>query len=140
MQQKIKKVTIFSRDWVNPEDICRLREKVIFEEKLSIADWIEQEDFERLYRKYAGILSKEMFAEEILDITFVDVKNMKLGRKSKILTNIEIPEEWIEKVRQNIINENDFEQKQLLEREKIRKSKRKNNLSRKELPCVFQIY
>lgn len=118
---KIKKVIIFSRYYVSPEEICSLRERVILEENFHIGDSINKEDFERLYQKYGGMLSEEMFAEEILDVTYIGVKNMKKGGNSIILTNIDIPKEWVEQVRQRMIRENSFEQRNLLEREKIDK-------------------
>ena len=80
--KRIKKSTIFSKYFVHPDEICQLRERVILEEGLHIGDSISKADFERLYQKYAGILSEEMFAEEILDVTAVGVKNMKKGTDS----------------------------------------------------------
>lgn len=107
--------SVFSTYIVNPEDIYALREKVILEENLHIEDSISNERFKELYKKYAGILSEEMFAEEILDITAVGVKNMRVSKtNSLILQNIEIPEEYINEVKSQIIDENGLEQNQLM--------------------------
>ena len=119
LKGKIKKSAIFSKYFVNPDDICKLRERVILEEGLHIGDSIDKRDFERLYQKYGGMLSEEIFAEEILDVTAVSVKNMKKGGNLIVLKNIEIPEEYIEEIRKKVISENNFEHKQFLEREKI---------------------
>ncbi len=119
LKGKVKKVTILNQYALDYEEILALRERVILEEKLHIGDSISKEDFERLYQKYGGVLSEELFAEEVLDVTAVGVTNMKKGSNSVILTNIEIPEDYIKEVRQKIIDENNFEQKQLQERDKI---------------------
>lgn len=119
---KSKKNYVFSRYSVNPNDICNLREKVIIEENLSFEEPISNERFKELFRKYAGILSEVMFAEEILDISAVSVKNMRIvGGNSIILTNIEIPEEYIYELRLKIVTEKRLEQNQLVSLKQIKK-------------------
>ena len=68
---------IFPTYIVNPNDIYELRQRVILEEKLHIEDIISYKRFQELHQKYGGILSEEMFAEEILDISAVSVVNMR---------------------------------------------------------------
>lgn len=121
LRKKSKQVVIFPKYYISSEEICNLRERVILEQNFHIGDSINKEDFKRLYQKYGGMLSEEMFAEEILDVAYTSLKNMKQGSTSIILTNIDIPKEWVEQVRQRIITENNFEQRNLLEREKIDK-------------------
>lgn len=107
--------SVFSNYIVNPEDIYKLREKVILLENLHIEDSISNDRFQELYKKYAGILSEEMFAEEILDISAVGVKNMRVSNtNSLILQNIEIPDEYIDELKSKIIEENRLEQNQLM--------------------------
>lgn len=107
--------SVFSNYIVNPEEIYKLREKVILEENLHIEDSISNDKFKELYKKYAGILSEEMFAEEILDISAVGVKNMRVANSnSLILQNIEIPEEYVDELKSKVIEENKLEQNQLM--------------------------
>lgn len=68
---------VFPNYIVNPKSIYELREKVILEEGLHIEDAISYKKFQELYQKYGGMLSEEMFAEEILDISAIGVDNMK---------------------------------------------------------------
>lgn len=84
--------------------MLEIREGVIKSEGLHIKDEMTYEQFQRLYEKYAGKLSEEMFAEEILDISRVGFKNLKKGKSpnSIILSNIDISEEIKEKVCQEI--------------------------------------
>lgn len=118
LREKVKKATIFSKYCMEPDDICKLREKVILEEGLHIEDPISKEEFQRLYQKYAGILSEELFAEEILDVTMNSVRNSK---EFPILTKIEIPQEYIQEIRQKIIQENNFEQNDFITLEELEK-------------------
>ena len=80
--------------------MLEIREGVIKSEGLHIKDEMTYEQFQRLYEKYAGKLSEEMFAEEILDISRVGFKNLKKGKSpnSIILGDIDISEEIKEKV------------------------------------------
>lgn len=116
-----KKISsIFTRYIVDPNYIEALREKVILQENLHINDSIDNERFKELYKKYGGILSEVMFAEEILDISAVGVKNMRVSKSnSLILNDIEIPEEYTQEVCQKIVNENGLEQNQLINMEEF---------------------
>ena len=92
-----KQASVFSNYVVNPENIAILREKVIRKERLHIGQTIDNEEFLRLYNKYAGMLSQEMFAEEILDINAIGVKNMRVaGTNSAVLQDIDVPKEYLE--------------------------------------------
>ena len=107
------KMSVFPNYIVNPIDIFSLRERVIKEENLHINDLLSNEEFQRLYEKYGWILSEVMFAEDILDINSIGVKNMRVsGKKSAILTNIDIPEEFIEDLKERVVSENRLEQGQ----------------------------
>ncbi len=113
--------SVFSNYIVNPEKIYKLREKVILEENLHIEDSISNDRFKELYKKYAGILSEEMFAEEILDVSAVGVKNMRVSNSnSVILQNIEIPDEYVDELKTKIIEENRLEQNQLMSYNKMK--------------------
>ena len=119
-RDKKKLASIFSTYIVNPEEIYALREKVILEENLHIDDLISNERFKELHRKYGGILSENIFAEEILDISAVGVKNMRVsGTKSAILQNIEIPDEYVKQVRNKVVKENDLKKDQLFSLEEV---------------------
>lgn len=92
-----KQASVFANYVANPEDIAILREKVIRKEKLHIGQTIDYEEFLRLFNKYAGILSQEIFAEEILDINAIGVKNMRVaGSNSAILQDIDVPKDYLE--------------------------------------------
>lgn len=114
--KRYKTTIIFSRYSVDPDYICGLREKIITEERLQIGIF-SKEEFKRLYQKYAGILSEEVFAEEILDTTIIAINGD--AEKSMILTNIEISDEYIEEVRKKIIIENQLEQNQYVTLQQI---------------------
>ncbi len=104
-----KDVTIFSSYPINPDYIANLREKVILSENLHIDDPISVERFEELYEKYAGILTKEVFAEEILDTSIDSVKNAKRRKYNiNVLSRIEVPETYLEELKEKIKIENDF--------------------------------
>lgn len=112
--------SIFTRYVVDPDYIEALREKVILQENLHINDPIDNERFKELHKKYGGILSEVMFAEEILDVSAVGVKNMRVSHtNSLILTDIEVPEEYIQELCQKIIDENGLEQNQLINKEEF---------------------
>lgn len=105
--------TVLSNYIYNPESVYKLREKVILKENLRIDDLIDYTRFKELHRKYGGPLSEEMFAEEVLDISAVGVKNMRVaGSSSAILTEIEVPEEYTLELREKIANENELRQEQ----------------------------
>ena len=103
--------TVLSNYIYNLESVYKLREKVILKEKLRIDDLIDYARFKELHRKYGGPLSEEMFAEEVLDISAVGVKNMRVaGSLSAILTEIEVPEEYTLELREKVANENELRQ------------------------------
>lgn len=105
--------TILSTYIYNPESVYKLRERVIKKENLRIDDLIDYSKFQELHRKYGGPLSEELFAEEVLDITAVGVKNMRVaGSLSAILTDIEVPEEYTLELREKVANENSLRQDQ----------------------------
>lgn len=99
--------TVFSTFPINAKAITALRKKVILEEGLYIEQTISNDRFKELYDKYAGILSEELFAEEILDIS---INSLQQGRRRKdnnvILTGIELSEKYIEWLQKKIIIEN----------------------------------
>ncbi len=117
---RCKTTRIFTEYNMNPDAICKLREEVILNENLHLEDSISIEDFERLYQKYGGILSEEIFAEEILDISINSVKNMKNGGEAPILTDVEIPQEYLAAIREKIILEYNFEQNDMITIEQVR--------------------
>ena len=83
--------TILEKYIYNPESVYKLREHVIKKENLYIDDLIGYARFKELHRKYGIPLSEEMFAEEVLDITAVGVKNMRVaGSQSAILGDIKL--------------------------------------------------
>lgn len=103
---KREKVTIFPTYPVNPKYISKLREKVIKEENLYIDKPLSVEEFNNLYEKYGGILTQEIFAQEILDVNWESIKNQR-GRKQNVYILRKIPyEEWIDELREKIIKEN----------------------------------
>lgn len=98
--------TIFPTFSINPKYVSELREKVILEENLHIDDPVTPEEFENLYEKYGGILTQELFAEEILDVSFENVKNARRRKQNVyILRNIDY-EEWLIDFREKILQEN----------------------------------
>lgn len=112
--------TVLSLYLYNIESVGRLRERVIRAENLHIDDLIDYARFQELHQKYGGPLSEELFAEEVLDITAVGVKNMRVsGRKSSILGSIQIPEEYTLILRDKIASENGLRQNQLISLEEI---------------------
>jgi len=110
---------VLSRYAYNMDSVFKLRENVITREKLHISQEINYSRFKELYIKYAGPLSEELFAEEILDLTVDSLKNMRNGGNGIILTNIAISEEFVFRLRDIIASENDFRQNQEISLEKI---------------------
>lgn len=116
------KKSVFMNYPINPWKIENLREKVIALEKLHIGDNITLEKFEELYEKYAGILSREIFAEEILDVSYEALKQLvHKNEKTSILGKIEISKSYIEDLRERIIKENNLEYNQLMNLSDMRK-------------------
>ena len=104
IHKKIEEVEIWKNETLDLDSLLEIRENTIKSENLHIKDEMTYEQFQRLYEKYAGKLSEEMFAEEILDISRVGFKNLKKGKSpnSIILSDIDISEEIKEKVCQEI--------------------------------------
>lgn len=114
--------TILEKYIYNPESEYKLRAYVIKKENLHIDDTIDYTRFKELHRKYGVPLSEEMFAEEILDITAVGVKNMRVaGSKSAILSEIEIPQDYVLWLRDKIADENNLRQNQGITLEELKK-------------------
>lgn len=117
-----KQASVFANYVVNPEDIARLREKVIRKEKLYIGQIINNEEFLRLYDKYAGMLSQEIFAEEILDINAIGVKNMRVnGTNSAVLQDIDVPKEYLEFLKSKICRKEQLTHRQEFSRNEFYK-------------------
>lgn len=106
-------VSVFSNYVVNPDDIATLRERVIQKEHLHIGDGITYDQFIRLFNKYAGMMNQEMFAEEILDVNAIGIKNMRLnGMNALILGDIDIPKEYLEFLKDKIVRREKLATKQ----------------------------
>lgn len=118
---KRETVMIFSTYPMNPEYIANLREKVILSENLHINDSISVQRFDELYENYGGILTQELFAEEILDTSVDNVKNSRRRKNDiTILTKIEIPEEYVLDLRNKVVSENGLKSNDLKSLEEIR--------------------
>ena len=118
---KRESAIIFSTYPINPDYIQKLREKVILTEKLHINDSISIQRFDKLYEKYGGILTQELFAEEILDTSLENVKNSRRRKNDiTILTKIEIPEEYILDLKNKVVSENGLKPNDLKSLEEIR--------------------
>ena len=104
IHKKIEEVEIWKNETLDLDNLLEIREGVIKSEGLHIKDKMTYEQFQRLYEKYAGKLSEEMFAEEILDISREALKNLKKGRSpnSIILGDINVSEEIENKLCQEI--------------------------------------
>lgn len=119
---KLPKTHVFQKYIVSPEYIFDLREYVIQKEKLHIDDSIDNVRFLKLYQKYGGILSKEIFAEEILDISAVGVKNMRVsGANSLILGEIDISEEYVQELRSKMVKKEQLASGQLISKDEFNK-------------------
>lgn len=117
---KRPKVLIFPTFPINPKYICELREKVILEENLHINDVISNERFVELYEKYGGILTEELFAEEILDVSLESIRQSKRRNHNVyILGNINI-DGWIDAFRNKIVEENHLTPYELMSLARIR--------------------
>lgn len=111
---KRESVTVFSSYPINPDYIENLREKVIITENLHINESISMQRFDELYENYGGILTQELFAEEILDTSIDNVKNARRRNNDiTILTKIEIPEEYIVELRDKVVSENNLKSNDL---------------------------
>lgn len=104
IHKKIEEVEIWKNETLDLDSLLEIRENAIKSEGLHIKDEITYEQFRKFYEKYAGILSEEMFAEEILDISRVGFKNLKKGKSpnSIILSDIDISQEIEDAICQEI--------------------------------------
>lgn len=102
--KKIEEIEIWKDETLDLDSLLEIRENTIKSEGLHIKDEITYEQFRKLYEKYAGKLSEEMFAEEILDISRVGFKNLKKGNSpnSIILRDIDISQEIEDAIFQEI--------------------------------------
>ena len=113
-------VIVFSNYPINPNYICEIREKVILNEKLHQYEHLTAERFEELYEKYAGILNKELFSKEILDISYETVKTAKRRNTDiVILERIEIPEQYFVELKEKIKRENNLKYNELMSKDRM---------------------
>ena len=100
---------------LDPKLLVELRRKVIINENLHMEDKISYERFEELYNKYSGILSREYFAIEVLDVQYQALQKAKrINTQITILTKIQITEEYISELRIKIMAEKSLKYNQLL--------------------------
>lgn len=104
INEKIDGAQVWNNERIDLGYLLKLREEIISKEKLHINDRIRTYDeFKKLFKKYSGILSETMFAEEILDMSRTSYKNLKYGKtEALILTDIEIPENFWEEIKNEI--------------------------------------
>ena len=100
---------------LDPKFLAELRRKVIINENLHMEDKISYERFEELYNKYSGILSREYFAIEVLDVQYQALlKAKRINTQTTILTKVQITEEYISELRKKIMTEKSLNYNQLL--------------------------
>lgn len=109
INKKIDSTEIWKDEIVSLDYLLKLRKIIIQEEQLHIKDRIKTYDqFKSLYREYSGILSEEMFADEILDMSKTSYKNLKQGKtETIILSDIIVPEEFWNIVKKEIKQKED---------------------------------
>lgn len=119
---KSKEATVWQSFPVEPEYIELIRRKVIIVEKLYREQKISVEQFDRMHAEHGGFLSKEIFANEVLDISSASLRAARLrGQNCTVLTGIEIPEEYVIELRKRIISENNIQpNNQMLTLEEMR--------------------
>lgn len=121
-----ERATIFSNHVVDPETLYKLRDIVILEADLHIGDTISPQQFEALFRKYGGILSRKIFGEEILDLSESSVRSLSNGAQAvTILQDVEVSDEYIEDVKNRIIRENNYDQNVPINYQKFQELHRK---------------
>lgn len=107
---------------LDPKLLAELRRKVILNENLHMEDKISYERFEELYNKYSGILSREYFAIEVLDVQYQALlKAKRINTQTTILTKVQITEEYISELRKKIMVEKSLKYNQLLSYEEFQK-------------------
>lgn len=121
INKKIKDAGIWKNEYISLDYILELRKKTIEEEKLHINDQIDYKRFKEIYAKHSGILSEIEFAEKVLDISRNSYRELRKRKqklkalenshkendekenyKSRIFTDIEVPESFWEETRNNI--------------------------------------
>lgn len=109
------KAKIFYNYPLDPNLIAEIRRRVIIDENLHMEDKISTKRFEELYYKYSGILSREYFAIEVLDVQYQALQKAKrTNTQITILTKIQITEEYISNLRKRIMEEKSLKYNQLL--------------------------
>ena len=117
-----EKARVLEQYYVLPEEIEALREMVIKNENLKIGQSITQNKFVELYSRYAGALSEQMFAVEILGMTQNGLKNMRLlNSESQVLTDVDIPAEYIAEVKLKMVKKHHLRKGQRISFDMIRK-------------------
>ncbi len=98
INRKIADGPVWNEEIVTLKYLYDIRKQMVENEKLHIRDRIQTyEEFQNLFRKYAGILSEQIFAEEVLDMTRSSYKELKAGNSASIiLTDIDVPEAFWE--------------------------------------------
>lgn len=109
INKKIDFIEIWKNEIINPSYLLKIRNKVIHEKKLHIKDKLKSyDDFKKLFERYSAILSEEIFADEILDMSKTSYKNLKNGKsEAVILSDIVVPDEFWEKTKKKIKKKED---------------------------------
>lgn len=90
------------------EEFIRLKSEVIKKYNLHNKQEIDITKFNKIHKKYGGIVPDYMFAYRILDISkqeFAKIKNHE-GEKTQILLNTHMSEIELEQLREKVIEEN----------------------------------
>ena len=109
INKKIDLIEIWKNEIITPSYLLKIRNKVIHEKKLHIKDKLKSyDDFKKLFERYSAILSEEIFADEILDMSKTSYKNLKNGKsEAVILSDIVVPDEFWEKTKKKIKKKED---------------------------------
>lgn len=103
LNDKRKDVKIWSGEIFSLDELLRIREETIKEEKLHINEKINYTRFLEIYKKHARMMSEVDFALEILDIPRTRYNELSKGKsESSILSTIEVPEEFYEEIKHKI--------------------------------------
>lgn len=116
INKKIDSAQVWNSEIVSLDYLLKLRKEIINKEQLHINDRIKTyDDFQKLFKRYSGILSETMFAEEILDMTRASYKCLKAGKtEAIILSDIIVPENFWETAKREIKkNENVYNGKRI---------------------------
>ena len=92
------------------EELYEEKCKILLQNKLHIEDEINYNKFKKIYAKYVGILSEELFAEKILDLSNKSFKKIKDNNEAntKILLKTKPKEEDIRKLKREVILDNNL--------------------------------